>query len=152
MGKGIFGHCSGPPTPAGIPPLSSEHRRQYPTPATTIVDHQQFVAYDIPPAVVVYSTSTTHNMSSHIINNINLSTFNTKARRISRWQKLSKCSPLPRRQPRTRNYPSHTPLMIISWRNGAYLQCRLGQQRHKNPLLFNKTPHIRREVDRVHHC
>ena len=92
-----------------------------------------------------------HKNITHV-NNINLSTFNTKARRISRWQKLSKCSPLPRRQPRTRNYPSHTPLMIISWRNGAYLQCRLGQQRHKNPLLFNKTPHIRREVDRAHNC
>jgi hypothetical protein len=84
MGKGIFGHCSGPPTPAGMPPLSSEHRRQYPTPATTIVDHQQFVAYDIPPAVVVYLFYFDYtNMSSHIINNINLSTFNTKARRIS---------------------------------------------------------------------
>ena len=138
MGKGIFGHCSGPPTPAGIPPLSSEHRRQYPTPATTIVNHQQFVAYDTPPTdcSVFYFD---HKNITHV-NNINLSTFNTKARRISRWQKLSKCSPLPRRQPRTRNYPSHTPLMIISGGMGHIYNVVLANKGTRTPCCSTKLP------------
>jgi hypothetical protein len=65
MGEGIFGHCSGPPNPEGIPPLSSEHRRKYPTPATMIVNHQQFVAYDIPPADCCVFYFDYKNMSFH---------------------------------------------------------------------------------------
>ena len=57
---------------------------------------------------------------------------------------LSKCSPLPRRQPRTRNYPRHAPLVIISGRVRHVYDVVHECHRHKN------TPAVRHITPRSH--
>ena len=80
-----------------------------------------------------------HKNITHV-NNINLSTFNTKARRISLWQKIVKMFSLAKTQPRTRNYPSHTPLMIISGGMGHIYNVVLANNGTRTPCCSTKLP------------
>ena len=53
---------------------------------------------------------------------------------------LTKCSPLPRRQPRKRNNPSHAPLMIISGEMGHIYNVVLANKGTRTPCYSTKLP------------